>query len=125
MGWRRPLIFAGLLQRSGLSLKELIETVPAYPITPDLRLPMSEDEIGRLLADLEESLHGQAVLTRTDGLRIEFPRGWGLVRPSVTEPVVTMRFEAVDPEALANILLQVESASSLLSGKLLPALNTG
>jgi phosphomannomutase/phosphoglucomutase len=123
-GVAASLIFAGLLRRSGLSLKDLAKTVPAYPITPDLRVPMTAEEIGRLLADLEGRLQGQAVLTRTDGLRIEFPRGWGLVRPSVTEPVVTMRFEAVDPEALENILFQVEGASSLLSGKLLPALNT-
>jgi len=29
-----------------------------------------------------------------DGVRINFPQGWGLLRPSNTQPVLVMRFEA-------------------------------
>jgi phosphomannomutase/phosphoglucomutase len=117
-GLAASLLFAGLVRRSGQSLAELAASVPLYPITPDLRLPMAKEEIARLLDELERSLQGQALCTRTDGLRIEFPRGWGLVRPSVTEPVVTMRFEGVDHAALAEVLGAVENASELLKGHL-------
>ncbi len=67
---------------------------------------------------MEEGLARQAEITKTDGLRLEFPDGWGLVRPSVTEPVVTIRFEGVDEQALGRILRKVEEASPFLHGKL-------
>lgn len=117
-GLAASLVFAGMVKRSGQSLAALADGIPAYPITPDLRLPMGSDRINRLLEDLERELSGEAVLTRTDGLRIEFKDGWGLVRPSVTEPVVTMRFEAVTQAALDQILARVKQASGLLTGLL-------
>lgn len=38
-----------------------------------------------------------------DGLRIEFPDGWGLVRASNTEPKLVLRFEAKTRERLSEI----------------------
>ena len=38
-----------------------------------------------------------------DGLRVEFPDGFGLARPSNTTPVVVLRFEADTPAALERI----------------------
>jgi len=38
-----------------------------------------------------------------DGVRILFGDGWGLVRPSNTQPVIVMRFEARTPERLEEI----------------------
>jgi phosphomannomutase/phosphoglucomutase len=38
-----------------------------------------------------------------DGVRVIFPNGWGLIRISVTEPMITMRFEGDTPENLAAI----------------------
>jgi phosphomannomutase/phosphoglucomutase len=35
-----------------------------------------------------------------DGIRITFPRGWGLLRASNTQPILVLRFEASDPESL-------------------------
>jgi phosphomannomutase/phosphoglucomutase len=35
-----------------------------------------------------------------DGVRMTFPKGWGLIRPSNTQPVLVLRFEATDPQAL-------------------------
>ena len=35
-----------------------------------------------------------------DGVRIRFEDGWGLVRASNTQPVIVMRFEANNDEAL-------------------------
>jgi phosphomannomutase/phosphoglucomutase len=29
-----------------------------------------------------------------------FPKGWGLIRSSNTQPILVLRFEATDPEAL-------------------------
>jgi phosphomannomutase/phosphoglucomutase len=38
-----------------------------------------------------------------DGVRVEYPDGFGLARPSNTTPVVVIRFEADTPGALARI----------------------
>jgi phosphomannomutase/phosphoglucomutase len=36
-----------------------------------------------------------------DGVRMSFPKGWGLVRASNTQPIIVLRFEASDAAALA------------------------
>jgi len=38
-----------------------------------------------------------------DGVRIEFPDGWGLLRASNTGPVLVMRFEAESERRLGEI----------------------
>jgi phosphomannomutase/phosphoglucomutase len=37
---------------------------------------------------------GNANLTGIDGVRVDYPRGWGLIRASNTTPVLVLRFEA-------------------------------
>lgn len=117
-GLAASLQMAHILTASGQPLSRLADAIPAYPITPDLRIPMEPALVQQLLADLETRLAGSAAITRTDGLRFEFRDGWGLVRPSVTEPMVTMRFEGTSPEALARIIAQIEDASALVRGRL-------
>jgi phosphomannomutase/phosphoglucomutase len=58
------------------------------------------------------TFEGATVVT-IDGFRVEFPDGWGLIRPSNTSPVLVLRFEADNAEALARI--QQEFRSRLLS----------
>ena len=51
-------------------------------------------------------LAGPAVIfahTGTDGVRVTFEDGWGLVRSSNTQPILVLRFEATSEEALARI----------------------
>jgi phosphomannomutase/phosphoglucomutase len=43
-----------------------------------------------------------------DGVRAIFKKGWGLIRASNTQPVLVMRFEAVDPASLAAIQKMME-----------------
>ncbi len=38
-----------------------------------------------------------------DGLRVDFPDGWGLVSASNTEPALTLRFEADSDDSLEDI----------------------
>ena len=38
-----------------------------------------------------------------DGVRVEFPHGWGLVRASNTTPSLVLRFEADHAEAMTDI----------------------
>ena len=42
--------------------------------------------------------------TTTDGVRIDLPGGWALVRHSVTEPALTFRFESADWPRLDHLV---------------------
>ena len=84
--------------------------------TPELNVPMREGEPHPFMDRLLASAHFEGAHMHTiDGLRAEFADGWGLVRASNTTPVLVLRFEADDEEALRRIqeefrrvMLQVE-----------------
>lgn len=75
---------------------------------------MPAEEIELVLDQLQAAFQGEAALNRSDGLRIEFADGWGLVRRSVTEPVLTMRFEGQDEQALRRVIQAVTGRSEVL-----------
>jgi phosphomannomutase/phosphoglucomutase len=51
----------------------------------------------------KEGKFGEGTITTIDGIRVDYPDGWGLVRPSNTSPVLTLRFEADGQSALDRI----------------------
>ncbi|MHB1293583.1 MAG: phosphomannomutase/phosphoglucomutase [Anaerolineae bacterium] len=98
----------------GCSLGEAMDTVPVYPITPDLRIPCPAEEAQRILAELEAGLADRPI-SHLDGVRVQFPEGWALARLSVTEPLITLRFEAHNEAALEAIQRAVRAASPSLA----------
>jgi phosphomannomutase/phosphoglucomutase len=44
-----------------------------------------------------------------DGVRVRYPDGWFLCRPSNTEPILVMRAEAGSEEGLASIKSDVDA----------------
>jgi phosphomannomutase/phosphoglucomutase len=83
---------------------EVFSRLPAGESTPELRVDMKEGEqvpfVEKLVA-AEGFANGKR--TTIDGLRVDFPDGWGLVRASNTTPSLVMRFEGDNKEALARI----------------------
>ena len=65
--------------------------------------------IPELLKQDSELTEGARVFT-TDGLRIEFSTGWGLIRPSNTTPTLTLRFAAQDEQTIALIQQKMKQA---------------
>jgi phosphomannomutase/phosphoglucomutase len=63
----------------------------------------------------EASFPGSDDIIKIDGLRVEYPDGFGLARSSNTTPVVVMRFEAESAQALARI--QSEFKRVILAAK--------
>jgi phosphomannomutase/phosphoglucomutase len=51
----------------------------------------------------ERASFEDASVISIDGLRVDWPDGWGLVRASNTTPVLVLRFEADTEEALKRI----------------------
>ena len=73
--------------------------------TPELNVAMQEGEPQVFINSLLETAHFEgATISTIDGLRVDFPDGWGLVRASNTTPVLVLRFEADTQDALARIM---------------------
>ncbi len=82
-----------LLAQDELSLSAHIATLPHMFTTPEYR-PHCPEEMKTIIIDGVKKLLGEVPMVDVDGLRVLFPEGWGLLRPSGTEPVLSLRFEA-------------------------------
>jgi len=81
------------------SLHALRRTCPPIFMTPDLRLPLDAAARRAALAAVCAAFADDEQVT-IDGIRIERPGGWALVRSSVTEPALTFRFEGHTADSL-------------------------
>ncbi|HVE48141.1 MAG TPA: phosphomannomutase/phosphoglucomutase [Casimicrobiaceae bacterium] len=83
----------------------VLNALPDAVSTPELNLQCVEGEQHKLIADLQKSAKfpGASDVIQIDGLRVEYPDGFGLARASNTTPVVVLRFEADDEAALKRI----------------------
>ena len=95
-------ILAGDLH--GRTPEEVFATLPKSVSTPELKIEMAEGEHYKFMDQLREqaTFEGASVIT-IDGLRVDWPDGWGLVRASNTTPVLVLRFEADNEAALKRI----------------------
>lgn len=83
----------------------VLNALPQSISTPELQLQLEEGENFALIAQLQRdaAFPGADDIITIDGLRVEYPDGFGLARSSNTTPVVVLRFEAETAEALARI----------------------
>ena len=100
------LMMADIVAASGVLLSELTQDIVCPPITPDLRVYCPYDQQEEWLRRIETLASGSmpCEVSRLDGVRLEFPVGWLLVRKSVTAEQITLRAEADTPERLREIL---------------------
>jgi len=92
-----------MLSQTDNKLSELLSEIPPTFSTPELRVPCPEDKklaVVRTVAD--EFSKNHRVIT-VDGARIIFDHGWGLVRPSNTQEILVLRFEADSAEHLDQV----------------------
>ncbi|MBN3845313.1 phosphomannomutase/phosphoglucomutase [Paraburkholderia sp. Ac-20342] len=84
---------------------QLLNSLPNSHATPELQLKLEEGENFELIARLQKNAQftGADDVVKIDGLRVEYPDGFGLARSSNTTPVVVMRFEADNDAALKRI----------------------
>lgn len=104
-GLYATLLMLKILDQSTEGLAEMVDTVPRYPITPDIRLPASPAEVETILVELRDGFcyRDDWEISTLDGVRIDRDDGWALIRPSVTQPLVTLRFEAHSEASLREI----------------------
>jgi len=70
-------------------------TVPNMLSTPEINIPAADEEKFQIVKTfIENSNFSNAKIVNIDGIRVEFEKGWGLLRPSNTSPCLVLRFEA-------------------------------
>lgn len=93
-----------ILSQEKLSAEELFQTFPNDLSTPEINVKVTETSKFSIIKALEQDAQwGNANLTNIDGVRVDYPKGWGLVRASNTTPVLVLRFEAETEDELQRI----------------------
>ena len=88
----------------GRDAQAIFDTLPKGVSTPELKIPMREGEHYRFVENFKQRATFEgARVTMIDGLRADWPDGWGLVRASNTTPVLVLRFDADSAQALKRV----------------------
>ncbi len=83
----------------------VLNSLPTSFSTPELNVACQEGEPHTVVEELIRAAHfdAPAKISTIDGVRVDWPDGFGLIRASNTTPVLVLRFEGQTPEALARI----------------------
>ena len=93
-----------IIALDGRPTSEIFAQFPVTYTTPEIKIQTTETKKFEIMRDLEaQADFGDGTITTIDGLRVDFSDGWGLIRPSNTSPVLSLRFEADGPGALDRI----------------------
>ncbi len=101
------------------SVGELFDQFPVTFTTPELKINTSEERKFEVMQQLaEQADFGDGTLTSIDGVRVDYADGWGLIRPSNTSPVLSLRFEADGQASLDRIQDVFEEQLSAIDSSL-------
>ena len=113
-------IYAGLravelISRSEYTLSQLLAGTNKYFSTSEIKIEVTEENKFKIV-DLFENycINKQYKYENIDGVRVEFPNGWALVRVSNTGPHLTVRYEATTEEELNKIKEEFDNIINLL-----------
>ncbi|HZH42864.1 MAG TPA: phosphomannomutase/phosphoglucomutase [Lysobacter sp.] len=83
---------------------ETLATLPDGISTPEIKVPAPNGDPHAFVERFRQAARFDGARVSTiDGLRVDFPDGWGLVRASNTTPVLVLRFDADSAQTLARI----------------------
>ncbi len=83
---------------------EVLHALPKGVSTPEIKVDAPNGDPHSFVERFREGAFFEGGrLSTIDGLRVDWPDGWGLVRASNTTPVLVLRFDADNAEALARI----------------------
>ncbi len=106
---------AEIVSNTDLPVSALLADLPKVFNTPELRMDC-DDQTKFKIIEAARPLFADFTVDTTDGLRIEFPDGWGLVRASNTQPILVMRFESSNPENLKKYQTLVTERLATIKG---------
>ncbi len=93
-----------IIDASGYTPDEVFDALPDGVSTPEIKVEAPDaDPHAFVERFLKVASFEGARLSTIDGLRVDWPDGWGLVRASNTTPVLVMRFDADSTVGMARI----------------------
>jgi len=94
------------LAQANEPISQFNRRVPDY-VMMKTRLSLAPKKLGPAFSRLERRFGRMGRAWRTDGLRIDLPRGWFHLRPSGTEPIVRLFVEAPTAEEAEALAAEV------------------
>lgn len=96
------------MNNPGFVFSELLRDLPEVSVSPEIRVDCPEEKkfqivdefLSKFKTKYPEVAKDIVRVITIDGLRIEFPDGWSLIRASNTQPALVLRFEATTEERL-------------------------
>lgn len=92
-----------LLSNSRESLTEILDSIPRYCSTPEVRVDCPDQVKFKIVEDVSAELARAGRVITVDGVRALFDGGWGLLRASNTQPALVLRAEAKTTAELDRI----------------------
>ncbi len=92
------------LEERDMTLSQFASEVPEYP-TRSAKVEVPDK--ARVMKGVEQSyrrVFGEAAVNRVDGVRLQLPEGWILIRASGTEPLIRLTAEGRDEKATISLL---------------------
>lgn len=102
-------IYAGLrmieiLSLSDKTISEHLENINKYYSTNEIKIPVTDENKFKIVDKVKEySISKGYKIITIDGVRVEMPNSWALIRCSNTGPNLTVRYEATTEEELRRI----------------------
>jgi len=94
-----------IMSKTDKTCHEVFADLPDSINTPEINIHFDKqgeqfDAMEKLAKNVDFT---GAEITTIDGVRVDYPDGWGLVRPSNTTPCLVLRFEADNEKTINNI----------------------
>jgi phosphomannomutase len=97
-----------ILAGTDAPLSELLADLPETFATPEVRVDCADDRKFAIPPAVAAAFASDYPVDTTDGARINFGDGWGLVRASNTTPSLVLRVEAQTPARRDALLAELE-----------------
>ncbi|MCL0045693.1 phosphomannomutase/phosphoglucomutase [Nitrospinaceae bacterium] len=101
-----------IVASSKVKVSEMLLDVPKTAVTPEIRVDCPDNRKFEIVRELTERFSKKYDVIDIDGVRVNFDKGWALIRASNTQPVIVFRFEANNTERLDEIISLVRKAMS-------------
>jgi len=99
-----------IVANTAAPLSAQLSDLPPTFATPEIRVDCPDARKFAIVSAVRERFQRDHDVIAIDGARIDFGKGWGLVRASNTQPILVLRFEAQSPELLAEYRKLLEDA---------------
>lgn len=95
-GFYAALRVLELLNQNGTTLEQELAIFPPSYASPEIRIACPEALAKQIISEVQAHLAAlpQYQLNTLDGIRLTTAHGWGIMRPSNTQPVLSLRFES-------------------------------